>query len=256
MSHARHARLGRARHARSSKHARSHHSPVLAGGLAMIAAVAAVAAISISTASVIAPDRPTSPPTPVATVKPAAPVTTTAPPVIVPPAPPTRVVVITPPPAQVIVITPAPPRVVLAAPAPNAGNTVVSVSRGASQHRSARAVVELLTNYFSSINEHDYQLYRQVQTRAAFNADPRKWTLAGFMDGFGSTTDSQIRLREIGTAADGRLTATVSFISRQAASAGSGQTCTHWTITRFLRTEDSRLRIDTNPGNPTRHFAC
>lgn len=169
------------------------------------------------------------------------------------PAKPAPTITITPAPPQVIIVKPAPTRVITrTVPVPNAGSDVVSATEAASQHREARAVVSLLTDYFNSINERDHQLYRQTLTRAMYNVEPAKWTVAGFIDAFGQTTDSNIRLREIGTAADGRLTATVTFISRQADS----QTCTHWTITRYLRTEDSRLRIDTNPGNPTRHFAC
>jgi hypothetical protein len=130
---------------------------------------------------------------------------------------------------------------------------VVAVAPKASQHAATRAVVELLTNYFVSINVRDYPRYRLLHTRA----ERAKLTQKQFSTGYRSTHDSKALLLDIGSAADGRLLAVVFFVSRQDSSDGpDGQTCTRWTIGKFLEQEGTSLRIGKAPPGYSTYDAC
>lgn len=103
---------------------------------------------------------------------------------------------------------------------------------------TARTVVALLTGYFTAINERDYTEYRNVVTRGA------RQTQAEFEKGYRTTNNSQVQLRELGIGEDGRLMATVDFVSTQDAADGpEGQTCTRWTVAKFFEKDGSKLRI-------------
>ncbi|NIK57328.1 hypothetical protein [Kribbella shirazensis] len=136
---------------------------------------------------------------------------------------------------------------------PTVGNEVVAVAPEAAQDPSAADVVELLTAYFTAINNHDYDSYQAQHTRAARAALTRKQ----FTAGFGSTIDSEITLLGLSTATDGRLLAQVSFTSTQKAEDGpDGQTCTRWTVGKFLEGQGTNLRIGKALSGHSTHEAC
>lgn len=136
---------------------------------------------------------------------------------------------------------------------PTVGNDVVAVAEGVGLNTDAAGAVKVLTAYFTAINNRDYADYRAVHTKAVRN----KMTESEFTKGYGSTVDSEIMLVDLGTASDGRLLATVSFISHQDAADGlDGQTCTHWSVGKFLEPEGSNLRIGKASSGYANHEAC
>jgi hypothetical protein len=78
-----------------------------------------------------------------------------------------------------------------------------------------------------------------------------------FLTGYRSAYDSEVQLRELRAAADGRLMAMVSFVSNQDATHDpNGQSCPNWTIWRYPKEEGSNLRSDKSfPGSSDSH-AC
>jgi hypothetical protein len=138
-------------------------------------------------------------------------------------------------------------------PPPEVGNAIVAVAPQAGESTSAPAVVALLTDYFVAINDRDYTTYRQLHTRAV----RAKLTKAEFVKGHRTTQNSEIVLRELGTAEDGRLLATVDFVSTQAAADGPDrQTCTRWSVGKFLEKEGSNLRIGKGLSGHASYTAC
>lgn len=136
---------------------------------------------------------------------------------------------------------------------PSVGNNVVAVAPDAAQNPAAADVVQVLTAYFTAVNQRDYNQYRAQHTRAVRN----KMTRSEFTTGFRSTEDSQIMLLNLTPADDGRLIALVSFVSHQNAADGpSGQTCTSWTVGKFLETEGNALRIGKAPFGYSNYEAC
>ncbi|WP_329002416.1 hypothetical protein OHA18_04780 [Kribbella sp. NBC_00709] len=123
---------------------------------------------------------------------------------------------------------------------PEVGNELIAVAPEAAQDPTAADVVRLLTSYFTAINNHDYDSYQVLLTRAARATQSRKQ----FTDGFRSTVDSEITLVGLGTATDGRQLAQVSFVSTQNAEDGpDGQTCTRWTVGKFIEGQGADLQI-------------
>ena len=137
--------------------------------------------------------------------------------------------------------------------APTVGNELVTVAPAAAQDPAAADVVQLLTAYFTAINNHDYDSHQAQLTRAARATMSRQ----DFAKGYRSTVDSEITLLGLSTATDGRLLADVSFISRQDAEDGpDGQTCTHWTVGKFLEGQGTSLRIGKALSGHAGHEAC
>jgi len=133
------------------------------------------------------------------------------------------------------------------------GNASVAVAAEAAENPSSRAVVALLTKYFAAINQRDYAAYRQLHTRTG----RAKMSKTEFLNGFRSTHDDQVLLRELGTAEDGRLLAMVDFVSSQDASDGpNGQTCTQWIVGKFLEKEGKNLRIGKSLSGYSTYTAC
>ncbi len=140
-------------------------------------------------------------------------------------------------------------------PEPTLGDDLVSVAPAAAHDpTTAAAVVDLLSTYFRSINNHDYITYQSQQTPAAQALLKR----SQFAIGFRSTVNSEITLLSITPTADGRLLAKVAFTSNQDAADGpEGQTCTRWTVGKFLKGELPTLLIDKAPkGYKSTHKAC
>ena len=136
---------------------------------------------------------------------------------------------------------------------PVVGNELITVTPEAAQDPSAADVVQLLTAYFTAINNHDYDAHQAQLTRAARAAMTRKQ----FTSGFRSTVDSEITLTGLSIARDGRLVAEVSFVSRQNAEDGpKGQTCTRWTVGKFFEGQGANLRIGKSLSGASRYDAC
>jgi hypothetical protein len=136
---------------------------------------------------------------------------------------------------------------------PYAGNATVAVAPQAADHPATHAVVALLSDYFIAINGRDYGAFRRLHTRA----ERAKLTQKQFTTGYRSTHDSEIQLSELGTAADGRLQAVVVFVSTQNSADGpKGQTCTRWTVGKFLELEGSSLRVGKTPPGSSTYTAC
>jgi hypothetical protein len=135
---------------------------------------------------------------------------------------------------------------------PDSDNEVVAVEPAAASHPIAQPIVELLTQYFLAINDRDFERYRSLFVR-----DIRtRLKLSQLAEGYRSTYDSQARLVDVDTAADGRLIALVSFVSTQDASDGpDGQTCTTWTVRFFLEIEGSDLVIGKPPADYHARYA-
>ena len=139
-------------------------------------------------------------------------------------------------------------------PAPQyTGNATVAVAAEAAVNPSSRAIVALLTKYFVAINQRDYSAYRQLHTRA----ERAKMSETEFLNGFRTTQDDQVLLRQLGIAQDGRLLAMVDFVSTQDAADGpDGQTCTQWSVGKFVEKEGKTLRFGKAlPGYST-YAAC
>jgi len=139
-------------------------------------------------------------------------------------------------------------------PAPYQGNSVVSVGPAAAQHPLARTVVALLTRYFDDINNRDfgdYILLYDQQTRDKFD-------VAHIAAGYRSSEDSEGRLVGLGTAADGRTQASVTFTSTQNADDGPDhETCTHWILAFFLQAEGSNYVFGPPPTDyHAQHAVC
>jgi hypothetical protein len=136
---------------------------------------------------------------------------------------------------------------------PPVGNELITVAPEAAQDPSAPEVVELLTAYFTAINNHDYDRYQAQHTRGAQATTSRK----SFTSGYRSTADSEITLVGLSTATDGRLLAQVSFVSNQNAEDGpDAQTCTRWTVGKFLEGQATNLRIGKALSGHVSHEAC
>ncbi|MFD3403904.1 hypothetical protein ACFWUU_24675 [Kribbella sp. NPDC058693] len=138
-------------------------------------------------------------------------------------------------------------------PTPEVGNELIAVDPAAAEEPAAADVVRLLTSYFTAINNHDYDSYQVLLTPAALATQTRKQ----FTNGFRSTLDSEITLLGLSTATDGRLLAQVSFVSRQNAIDGpDGQTCTRWTVGKFLEGQGTDLLIGKALSGHASHTSC
>lgn len=136
---------------------------------------------------------------------------------------------------------------------PYAGNETVAVAPDAAEHPAARAVVALLTDYFVAINQRNFTKFRSIHTQS----ERAKLSRDEFLTGYRSTYDSQVQLLALETTEDGRLLASVSFVSTQDAADGrNGQTCTQWNVERFLEEESSDLRVGKTIPGRTQYFAC
>jgi hypothetical protein len=138
-------------------------------------------------------------------------------------------------------------------PEPTLGNDLVSVSADAAEDPAAPTVVELLTTYFRAINDHDYLAFQALQT----SAGQALLTSSEFATGFRSTVNSEVNLLSLTPTSDGRLLAKVTFTSNQNAIDGpQHQTCTKWTVGKYLK-DDPPLLIDKAPkGYKSTHQAC
>jgi len=85
----------------------------------------------------------------------------------------------------------------------------------------------VLTHYFLGINDHSYTEYASSETAPQ--------SQASFDSGFATTTDSDMTLTSLTSAANGELAATVTFTSHQSPSGSiDNSACNNWTLTLNL----------------------
>jgi hypothetical protein len=121
----------------------------------------------------------------------------------------------------------------------------VTIAADVSQDADASAVATFLNQYFTAINNHDYQSYVSLLNSQSAQA----LTQERFDSGYASTVDSAETLRGISTAANGDLVAYVTFTSHQntAQSANGTESCTNWDISLFLEQDGGGYLIDQPP---------
>jgi hypothetical protein len=114
-----------------------------------------------------------------------------------------------------------------------------------SQDPDASSVATFVDQYFTAINDHDYQAYISLLSSQAGQG----LTQEQFDNGYGSTADSAETLLGISTAENGDLVASVTFTSHQnpADSPNQKESCTDWKISLFLEQGGSGYLIDQPP---------
>jgi hypothetical protein len=141
------------------------------------------------------------------------------------------------------------------APASSGPPPLVQVSPAAAASPVAGPVENLVTSYFTAINQHDYQQYASLLAPA----EQPGTTPASFASGFGSTTDSDVSLTSIATADDGSaVAASVTFTSQQAPSSSPDDSpCDTWQITLYLQPDGPGYLIGPAPGGyAAAHSPC
>lgn len=122
------------------------------------------------------------------------------------------------------------------------GTISVGVSPAAAADPRASQVTDLVTAYFTAVNDHDFAAYyRLLSPPARLVVSPPQ-----FHADFGSTADSAAVLRRI-SGGPGAI-ATVTFVSHQSpADSPAGAACTTWRIRLFLASSHDRFLIDPTP---------
>lgn len=139
-----------------------------------------------------------------------------------------------------------PPSPPVTSPGPTSENGI-TIGAGASQDPNASSVADFLGQYFTAINDHDYQSYLSLQSPQI----QQGMTQQQFEKGYRSTVDSSETLVGISTSPDGDLAAEVTFTSHQdpADSPDQSESCTDWRITLFLSQDGSGYLIDPAPSS-------
>jgi hypothetical protein len=141
---------------------------------------------------------------------------------------------------------PAGPSSLPATPSPATSSVgQVTIAADVSQDPDTSSVGAFLDQYFTAINNHDYQSYISLLSPQ----DAQGLTQEQFDNGYGSTVDSAETLLGISTAANGDLLASVTFTSHQNPADGPDQqeSCTDWNISLFLEQDGSGYLIDKPP---------
>jgi hypothetical protein len=122
--------------------------------------------------------------------------------------------------------------------------SLVSIAPAAAADPASAAVAQMLTTYFSSINDHRY--YRALSVFAPGGAAGSPSFEHGFARGLATTADSRIVLESL-LPAGSPSQATVAFRSHQAPGYGPADdpsaTCTTWDITYQLHQDGDRYQI-------------
>jgi hypothetical protein len=123
----------------------------------------------------------------------------------------------------------------------------VTISADLSQDPDASSVATFLNQYFTAINNHDYQSYISLLS----SQDGQGLTQERFDSGYGSTVDSAETLLGISTAANGDLVASVTFTSHQnpADSPDQQESCTDWNISLFLEQDAGGYLVEEPPSS-------
>jgi hypothetical protein len=123
----------------------------------------------------------------------------------------------------------------------------VTIAAAVSQDPNASSVATFLNQYFTAINDHDYQSYVSLLSPQ----EAQGLTQEQFDNGYGSTSDSAETLVGISTAANGDLIASVAFTSHQdpAESPNQDESCTDWNISLFLEQGGGGYLLDQPPSS-------
>jgi hypothetical protein len=123
----------------------------------------------------------------------------------------------------------------------------VTIAAAVSQDPDVPSVATFLNQYFTAINNHDYQSYISLLSSQAGQG----LTQEQFDSGYGSTVDSAETLLTISAAANGDLVASVTFTSHQnpADSPNQQESCTDWKISLFLEQGGGGYLIDKPPAS-------
>lgn len=129
----------------------------------------------------------------------------------------------------------------------------VTIAPAAAGNASAPGIAALVDDYFSSINNHDYQAYTALRSPQAQTISQSQ-----FVNGYGSTTDDGETLRTISSADNGDVVAGVTFTSHQDPSqSANNNACTAWTISLYLVPDNGSYLIDNPPsGYHAKDSAC
>jgi hypothetical protein len=140
------------------------------------------------------------------------------------------------------------PSSLLSTPSPASSSVgQVTIAGDVSQDPDVSSVATFLNQYFTAINDHDYQSYISLLSPQ----DGQGLTQEQFDNGYGSTVDSAETLLTISTAANGDLVASVTFTSHQnpADSPNQQESCTDWKISLFLEQGGGGYLIDKPPAS-------
>lgn len=125
---------------------------------------------------------------------------------------------------------------------PTAGNVAVTIVPAVAGDPHAHLVAALLTVYFSSINNHDFQDYE------ALFIPQIRGSSAGFSAGYRTTTDSDATLVELVATGQQNLAATVTFTSRQnPADSPNHAACDRWNVVLTLKHTAAGYLIGRSP---------
>jgi hypothetical protein len=115
-------------------------------------------------------------------------------------------------------------------------------------------VETLLSHYFRGINNHDYTEYQTTLDPA----ERARQSASAFAAGYATTTDLGMTLTSLASESNGRLTATVTFTSHQAAAQSVDKsTCNNWTLNLYLVRQGSGYLIGKAPaGYRPAHADC
>jgi hypothetical protein len=131
--------------------------------------------------------------------------------------------------------------------------TLVPVGPGVASDAHTAAVDTFVTEYFSAINNHNYDQYLSLLSPA----NRRTVTLQTFNSGFSSTTDSQEMIISIAPYGSGVTGVTMSFVSHQQPSqSATNSSCTEWRITLFLKRSGGRYYIGPAPAGYQAQFSA
>ena len=105
-------------------------------------------------------------------------------------------------------------------------------------------VVAFLVDYFTAINNHDYQAF----TSLLDSQEAAIWTPADFAAEYATTVDSDETLTGITDGSGGSEAAAVTFTSHQSPNdSPDGSACNLWSVTLYLVTADSGYLIGQAP---------
>lgn len=128
----------------------------------------------------------------------------------------------------------------------------VAMAPGVRGDPAAAQIQVLLASYFTAINDHDFQAYRNL----LLGPLRHQLSAAQFAQTYGSISDSDVTLVLVSENAP-YAAATVTFTSRPSPGSGGDAACTSWRAILYLQQAGDRfLVVAPPPGyHPTQH-AC
>lgn len=129
---------------------------------------------------------------------------------------------------------------------PIGGPIVVALAPSAANTPHARSVADLISRYFTAINNHDYDAWLATVTTAQAKRDRDSWTRD-----YSTTRDSEVYISDL-TPGD-PMTVRMQFVSHQAlefAPAALPAECVRWDVTYQIQDEGVGLRVGTSAKKP------